>query len=513
MGLKLRVKLTLAFGLTMLLVAGAAFFSIHGLYKVVNVYGGEVREHNEHLQAATRIALDFKTQVQEWKNTLLRGKDPAELDKYWAAFVAKEQAVNEATRDLQARLPVGEAKAQVQKFATAHAAMGAQYRQGFAAFKAADFDAKAGDADVKGMDREPAKLLDEAFARITAARDEAAQSAFNQGERAMWLSVAMVLVLSLVGAVAAWLLARSITRPLAHAVNVADSVAQGDLSMATIIQGDRETAQLLGSLQSMQTSLATLVEGVRGNAEGLAATSEQVAQSTLDLCESTGHQARALKEATDSVQQLGVTIEHSSDQAKKANELAQVASEVAVRGGKVVAEVVDTMRGINESSRKISDIIGVIDSIAFQTNILALNAAVEAARAGEQGRGFAVVAAEVRGLAKRSAEAAKEIKELIVASVARVEQGTILVDHAGATMNETVSSIQQVTDIMHTISTSGRQQSASVLQFEEAVAKIDQDTDSNAKQVEQSAATADALSKQAQALVEAVSRFKLTAHG
>ncbi len=305
---------------------------------------------------------------------------------------------------------------------------------------------------------------------------------------------------------------RSITRPLAQAVEAADRVAGGDLSGQIVVQSKDETGHLLSALQRMQQSPVNTVSTVRQNAEGVASASAQIASGNNDLSARTEQQASALEETAASMEELGSTVRQNADNARAANQLAVSASTVAVQGGDVVAEVVETMKGINASSNKIADIISVIDGIAFQTNILALNAAVEAARAGEQGRGFAVVAGEVRNLAGRSAEAAKEIKALITASVERVEQGTALVDKAGATMTEVVSAIRRVTDIMGEISAASSEQSAGVGQVGEAVTQMDQATQQNAALVEEMAAAASALNAQAGELVNAVAVFKLDAN-
>ncbi|MBL7090351.1 methyl-accepting chemotaxis protein [Acidovorax sp.] len=320
-----------------------------------------------------------------------------------------------------------------------------------------------------------------------------------------------VVALGLAIASAAWLI-RSITAPLARAVEAADRVAAGDLSGQIVVQSKDETGLLLAALQRMQQSLVNTVALVRQNAEGVASASSQIASGNNDLSARTEQQASALEETAASMEELGSTVRQNADNARTANQLAVNASAVAVQGGDVVAEVVETMKGINASSNKIADIISVIDGIAFQTNILALNAAVEAARAGEQGRGFAVVASEVRNLAGRSAEAAKEIKSLITASVERVEQGTALVDKAGATMTEVVASIRRVTDIMGEISAASSEQSAGVGQVGEAVTQMDQATQQNAALVEEMAAAASALNAQAGELVNAVAVFKLDAN-
>ncbi|NMM19555.1 MAG: HAMP domain-containing protein [Rhodoferax sp.] len=304
-------------------------------------------------------------------------------------------------------------------------------------------------------------------------------------------------------------LVRGISRSLSQAIDATNAVAQGDLSHRIEVQGKDEVAQLLISLSAMQDSLSQVVANVRQGSESVSTASAEIAQGNHDLSARTESQASALEETAASMEQLSATVKQNADSAKQANQLARNASEVAIKGGEVVSQVVDTMKGINDSSRKISDIISVIDGIAFQTNILALNAAVEAARAGEQGRGFAVVATEVRSLAGRSADAAKEIKSLINASVERVEQGTVLVDQAGATMTEVVGSIRRVTDLMGEISAASTEQSQGVAQIGEAVQQMDQVTQQNAALVEEMAAAASSLKSQAQDLVGTVAVFKL----
>jgi methyl-accepting chemotaxis protein len=294
------------------------------------------------------------------------------------------------------------------------------------------------------------------------------------------------------------------------AANVAQNVAQGDLSRQIVLKpGD--TGSLMAQLGTMQESLSKVVADVRQSAEGVASASAEIADGNRDLSARTEQQASSLEETAASMEQLGSQVRQNADSARDANQLALNASVVALKGGEIVGEVVGTMKDINNSSRRISEIIGVIDSIAFQTNILALNAAVEAARAGEHGRGFAVVATEVRSLAGRCALAAKEIKSLIAASVERVDHGTQLVDQAGSTMQEIVSSIKHVTDIMGEISAASNEQSIGVSQVGEAVAQMDEVTQQNAALVEQVAAAAEHLKSQAQELVQTVSVFKLNA--
>jgi methyl-accepting chemotaxis protein len=310
-----------------------------------------------------------------------------------------------------------------------------------------------------------------------------------------------------------WAVRKAVLGPLEEALGLAGRIAQGDLTGQIVARSNDEIGRLMAALADMQGSLSTMVAHVRQNSESLETASSEIAQGNHDLSARTESQASALEETAASMEELGAAVKQNADSARQANQLAMSASSVAIKGGEVVAQVVDTMKGINDASRKISDIIGVIDGIAFQTNILALNAAVEAARAGEQGRGFAVVASEVRNLAGRSANAAKEIKVLINASVERVEQGTTLVAQAGTTMTEVVGSIRRVTDLMGEISAASSEQSAGVSQVGEAVTSLDQVTQQNAALVEEMAAAASSLKSQAQELVQTVSVFKLTSAG
>ncbi|MBV5299172.1 MAG: cache domain-containing protein [Rhodoferax sp.] len=335
--------------------------------------------------------------------------------------------------------------------------------------------------------------------------DQFIARAWQQG----WQVLGVALIVGLIG----FVISRAIVRGIKTAVNVTDAMAAGDLTVNIKAEGDDEIAALLRAMASMQASLATVVAQVRHGSEGVSSASAEIAQGNNDLSSRTESQASALQQTSASMEQLNATVTQNADSARQANVLAASASTIAVQGGEVVAQVVDTMKGINAASHQIADIIQVIDGIAFQTNILALNAAVEAARAGEQGRGFAVVASEVRALAGRSADAAKEIKSLINASVARVEQGSALVDQAGSTMIEVVRSIRRVTDLMGEISAASSEQSLGVSQVGEAVSQMDQVTQQNAALVEQMAAAAGSLKSQAQDLVQVVAVFKLDDHG
>ena len=325
-------------------------------------------------------------------------------------------------------------------------------------------------------------------------------------------ALAMALILALGGVLIA-AFARSIRQPLGQAMDLAHAVAQGDLSGADIAHGSDEVGRLTAALLQMRRQLTQVVARVRHGAEGVATASAEIAQGNQDLSARTESQASALEETAAAMEQMTATVRQNADSAAQASQLAASASQVAQQGGDVVARVVQTMQGIDTSSKKIADIIGVIDSIAFQTNILALNAAVEAARAGEQGRGFAVVAGEVRQLAQRSAQSASEIKALIAESAQNVAQGNALVERAGHTMQEVVAAVRRVTDIMGEISAASREQSQGVAQVGEAITQMDQTTQQNAALVEQMAAAASSLHGQAQELVQGVAVFHLEADG
>jgi methyl-accepting chemotaxis protein len=367
------------------------------------------------------------------------------------------------------------------------------------------------------------KALAAAKAAIRAAQDSADRLAAHLAEegkandleraaalrQAFWIfGLAVALAVCLVAPLTLMNM-NSICEPISQAQALADRIATGDLTSTIDDYGSDEAASLLQALGRMQVSLQRVVNDVRVHTDQVVVGSTQMASGNSDLSHRTEQQASSLQETAAAMEELGATVKQNADNARQGNQLALGASEVAVKGGEVVGQVVETMKGINDSSKRIADIIGVIDGIAFQTNILALNAAVEAARAGEQGRGFAVVAGEVRNLAQRSAESAKEIKGLISASVGRVEQGSLLVDQAGATMQEIVAAIQRVTEIMGSISSASAEQSSGVAQVGLAVANMDHATQQNAELVEQSAAAAQSLRDEADQLLQAVAMFKL----
>ncbi len=381
-----------------------------------------------------------------------------------------------------------------------------------AVIKSAQVDAQTAQTATPALQAAFAELekqmagLSDAIEKNGDALNEQAKSRITQARLAIGAALLLATVVMML--LALWLAGR-MTRPMAHAVAVADRLAQGDLTAPIQPAGNDETLQLLQSMARMQTSFSGIVRNVKANAEQVATASTQIAQGNQDLSGRTEQQASSLEQTASTMNELGTNVRHNADNAQQANQLALGASNVALKGGEMMGQVVQTMSGINDSSRKIADIISVIDGIAFQTNILALNAAVEAARAGEQGRGFAVVAAEVRSLAQRSAQAAREIKALISASVDCVEHGTQQVNQAGQTMDEIVSSIRRVTEIVGEITSASAAQSNGVDAVGRAVSQMDHATQQNAALVEQSAAAAESLRQQAQELVRAVAAFRL----
>jgi methyl-accepting chemotaxis protein len=379
-------------------------------------------------------------------------------------------------------------------------------------------------AKAAGNEEEAARLLDEKFTPASKLYQELLQelvvmqrSSIDATAKAIDASAShstmIITVLTsgavLLGAILSWLLTTGITRPIHAAVELAETVAGGDLTRSIDTDSKDETGALLRALRHMNDSLVRIVTQVRNGTDTIATGSAEISAGNLDLSSRTEQQAGALEETAASMEELTTTVRQNADNARQANQLSIAASEVAAQGGAVVGQVITTMGSINESSRKIVDIIGVIDGIAFQTNILALNAAVEAARAGEQGRGFAVVASEVRTLAQRSAAAAKEIKGLIGDSVDKVDAGAKLVDQAGATMEQVVESIRRVTDIMAEITHASAEQTGGIEQVNQAIGQMDQVTQQNAALVEEAAAAAGSMQDQAAQLAQVVGVFKL----
>jgi len=507
----IRNKLLAVFALGLAVVVGSALYGFESARTGLGTLRHVQDTRSQNVVAVQELVAGFKKQVQEWKDVLLRGYDPALLDKYWGAFVAKEQETQQGARKLADALTLPEARELLGKFVAAHQEMGVKYRGGLDAFKASGFDPKAGDLAVRGIDRAPTRLLEEAAHVIQDAAVRETAAAQTRADAAIDVSLLVMGVFTLLAIVAcAALLVRVVVRPIREASEVADVVASGDLTVRVESRSQDEIGRLLEALDRMRQGLADAVGTIRQSSESVSSASRQIAAGNSELSSRTEEQASSLEETASSMEELTTTVRQNTDNAKRANQLAISASDVAGQGGKVMGEVIETMVGISEASRRIADIIGVIDGIAFQTNILALNAAVEAARAGEQGRGFAVVASEVRSLAQRSAAAAKEIKGLIQNSVERVEGGTKLVEGAGDTMQEIVIAVKSVTDIISEISAASQEQSSGIEQVGNAVTQMDRVVQQNAAIVEESAAAAENMASLADQLVQAVARFKLS---
>jgi len=504
------MRLGSTFGLLALLLLGTVIFGVTRLASL----NQSVLLLEQQAQANV-LSAALASHAQSAAGALGRAVMAEGLDAIKAGVKGAEEARAATQRDKEAlsALVAGTAtEAQLRAVLSVEPAYVSGIDKVTAAVKSGDTDAARTAFNDKALQAAEAAFL-KALAELVETNAQQMQSAkvaaastYANGRNLLFASAFLAAVLA---AVLGLTVTRNLTGPVEEAVAVAARIAGGDLTRDIHTSRTDEMGHLLTTLHTMQQSLRSVVAGVRASSQSIALASGEIAQGNHDLSQRTESQASALEQTAASMEQLGSTVRQNADNAKQANQLAQGATAVAVKGGNVVSQVVQTMRGINDSSKQIADIISVIDGIAFQTNILALNAAVEAARAGEQGRGFAVVASEVRSLAQRSSSAAKEIKSLIGASVERVEQGSVLVDQAGATMGEIVASIQRVTDIMGEISAASLEQNHGVAQVGQAVSQMDQATQQNAALVEQGAAAAESLKGQAEQLVQSVAVFKL----
>ncbi|RSZ60074.1 HAMP domain-containing protein [Massilia atriviolacea] len=510
--LKIGVRLGAGFGLVLLLMGTLVATGI----TLLNSAGASTRRMVEHewvkADAANEVNVGTRANARRTLELFIV-TDPAQLANIRTRIEANKKLIGDALARLDKLVDTREGRALLDRITAARVAYVASYTR-IDKLIAGD---RRDEAAVL-MRTETLPLLDALQASVNAlaqfqkglvvsASADVGRSIASAHTLMLWQGAAALVI----GVLAGWWITRSITRPINDAVRVARTVAAGDLSARIAPGSSSETGQLLTALGEMNAGLRNIVDQVRNGTDAIATASSQIASGNMDLSARTEQQASSLEETASSMEELTSTVKQNADNARQANQLAISASHVAVQGGSVVAQVVDTMGSINESSRKIVDIISVIEGIAFQTNILALNAAVEAARAGEQGRGFAVVASEVRNLAQRSAAAAKEIKMLIDDSVDKVAQGSELVDKAGSTMQAIVTSIKSVADMMGEITAASVEQTAGIEQINQAITQMDEVTQQNAALVEEAAAAAGALQDQAATLAGVVSVFKLPA--
>ncbi len=516
--LKIATKLSLLVGILVIALVAIGAFGIYALRQAQAINAANFDAAHSMVDAvdsARAAEVSFKIQIQEFKNVLLRGHDQKDHDKYLAAFIKRSAVIGKEFDDVEHVMKkLGMQSTTVDEARRMHGEIIQQYIDGLKQFEIGKPESsQAVDKLVRGKDRPLEQRIEAIVATLqkfseTQGAKLAAAAAAESGRVTALMALVIGLAVS-AGIGVGFIVTRGITLPIRAAVSVSQRVAAGDLTVQVRGGGRDETGQLLQAISDMTLNLRTLVGEVASGAHTVSDTSAQIAQGNIDLSQRTEEQASTLEETASSMEELTSTVTQNADNARQASQLAVGASEVARKGGQVVGQVVSTMTGISQSSRKIADIISVIDGIAFQTNILALNAAVEAARAGEQGRGFAVVAAEVRNLAQRSAAAAKEIKTLIGDSVDKVEAGTKLVDAAGKTMEEIVTAVNKVSNLVAEIAAASQEQSSGIEQVNTAVTQMDQVVQQNASLVEEATAATESMKEQAASLLQVVSRFQL----
>jgi len=462
-----------------------------------------------------KVQLLFKVQVQEWKNILIRGGNPEDFARYESSFLKSATDVKDELRKLSPLMvSIGLSAEGAEKLAGEQDGLVKKYQVALSKYDAQDPQrAQTVDRSVRGIDREVNQHID-GMVKLIHDRGEMLDREFAADyasrRQALLFSLLALTVFALAVSISLGIyITISIIRPLKAATEVAEQVAKGDLTARIDATSKDETGRLLESLKKMNASLGTIVAEVRSSSDSVSAASEQISIGNAELSARTEQQASSLEETAASMEELASTVRQNAQNARQATEFAVSAAELAGKGGEVVERVVQTMAEIQSSSKKISEIIGVIDGIAFQTNILALNASVEAARAGEQGRGFAVVASEVRNLAQRSATAAKEIKGLISDSVQNVDAGSKLVGEAGSTIADVVKSVKRVSDAIGEIAAATGEQSTGINQVNEAVTELDRVTQQNAQLVDESASASESAKQQAIRLAAAVAAFKL----
>ena len=506
----LQFKILLLMSIALAVALAVSVVALTRVYGSIQELDRISREDFETQQTILQATASFKEQVQEWKDVLLRGQDPAELDAHWKGFLAKEKEVGDTMREARSSTSHDDLRAALEKFIAMHKQAGENFRKGLEAFKDSKLDPRAGDKAVRGIDGPATEQLGNAEKIATEWGAKATAEAVRTAETGYRVAIIGTVIAMLGALVALWVfMQRAVIGPIRQAASFAERIAQGDLTGTVHARGEDEAAQLLRSLERMNGSLVEVVAKVRVAADNVATASSQVAAGTTDLSGRTEEQASSLEETAASMEELSSTVRQNADNAREADQLAQGAAKRAEQGGSEVTRAVVTMAEISKSAQRIADITSVIDAIAFQTNILALNAAVEAARAGEQGRGFAVVAAEVRSLAQRSAQAAKEIKDLIGHSVDEVKNGTDMVEQAGDTIQALVIDVQRVSALMGSIAEASTEQSRGVQQVNKTVTEMDKVVQQNASAVQQSAAAAQGMRHQAEMLVDAVSAFRL----